>query len=133
MNNNNHSFIIPELLIDKNIYLFLNFLLKNIFLKLAKYLEKVNDYIERINSEFIKNEQKYIKIKFSIENMENILDFIKSQNKLYAGDIFEVILINIFSQAFDKNKADKDRNFGEYIYKNLSGINKIKDKFNSLI
>jgi hypothetical protein len=62
--------------------------------------------------------------------MENILDFIKSQNKLFAGDIFEAILINIFSQAFDKTKVDKDETFGKYIYKNLSGINKIKENFN---
>ena len=130
MKNNIHSFIIPELLIDKSIFLFLNSLLKNIFLNQAKYLVKVNDCIDIINSKFIKNDQKHIKNEFSRENMENILDFIKSQNKLFAGDIFEAILINIFSQAFDKTKVDKDETFGKYIYKNLSGINKIKENFN---
>ena len=130
MKNNIHSFIIPELLIDKSIFLFLNSLLKNIFLNQAKYLLKVNDCIDIINSKFIKNDQKHIKNEFSRENMENILDFIKSQNKLFAGDIFEAILINIFSQAFDKKKADKDETFGKYLYKNLSGINKIKENFN---
>ena len=107
MKNNIHSFIIPELLIDKSIFLFLNSLLKNIFLNQAKYLLKVNDCIDIINSKFIKNDQKHIKNEFSRENMENILDFIKSQNKLFAGDIFEAILINIFSQAFDKKKSKK--------------------------
>ena len=130
MKNNIHSFIIPELLIDKNIFLFLYSLLKNIFLNQSKYLVKVNDCIDIINSKFIKNDQKHIKNEFSRENMENILDFIKSQNKLFAGDIFEAILINIFSQAFDKTKVDKDEAFGKYIYKNLSGINKIKENFN---
>ena len=130
MKNNIHSFIIPELLIDKSIFLFLNSLLKNIFLNQDKYLVKVNDCIDIINSKFIKNDQKHIKNEFSRENMENILDFIKSQNKLFAGDIFEAILINIFSQAFDKTKVDKDETFGKYIYKNLSGINKIKENFN---
>ena len=130
MKKNIQAFTIPELLIDKRIFLFLNSLLKSIFLDKVKYLGKINVYISRINSKFIKNARKNIKNEFSIENMENILDFIKSQNKIFAGDIFEAILINIFSQAFDKKKADKDETLGKYIYKNLSGINEIKENFN---
>ena len=153
MKNNIQTFIIPELLIDKVIFLFLYSLLKKIFLKKEENTkklnnekvndekdnnEKVNDFMDKINFQLIKNHEKYIKNEFSEKNMQNIFDFIKSQNKLFAGDIFEALLINIFSQAFDKKKADKDETFGKYIYKDLSGINENfnffdRNKFNDNI
>ena len=138
MKNNIQTFIIPELLIDKVIFLFLYSLLKKIFLKKEENTKKlnnekvnnekdnnkkVNDFMDKINFQLIKNHEKYIKNEFSEKNMENIFDFIKSQNKLFAGDIFEALLINIFSQVFDKKKADKDETFGKYLYNDLSGIN----------
>ena len=158
MNDSVQTFIIPELLIDKNIFLFIYSLLKKIFLKKEENTEeentekennekvnnekiineKVNDFMDKINYQLIRNHEKYIRNEFSEKNMENIFDFIKSQNKLFAGDIFEALLINIFSQAFDKKKADKDETFGKYIYNDLSRINENfnffdKNKFNDNI
>jgi hypothetical protein len=119
MKDNKKTFIISELLINKTIYNFLYSLIKNIFLKEAKNYDKVKFWIDIINKKFIKKENKYITDKFNKRNFENILDFIKSQNREYAGDILEGILINIFSRAFE---ADTDETFGKYIYKNLSKI-----------
>ena len=119
MKDNKKTFIISELLINKTIYNFLYSLIKNIFLKEAKNYDKVKFWIDIINKKFIKKENKYITDKFNKRNFENILDFIKSQNREYAGDILEGILINVFSRAFE---ADTDETFGKYIYKNLSKI-----------
>ena len=116
------TFIIPELLINKSLYIFLYSLIKNIFLKETKSNEYIKNWIDIINKKFIKKEKKYITDKFNKKNLENILDFIKSQNRKYAGDILEGILINIFSRAFE---ADTNETFGKYIYGNLSKM-KIK-------
>ena len=113
------AFIASELLIDKSLYLILYSLLKAIFLKTANNHEKLNKGIDIINRKLIKSDHKCINNKFSKKNMENILDFIKSQNIVFAGDIFESMLIIIFSQVFE---ADNDETFGKYIYYNLSGI-----------
>ena len=56
---------------------------------------------------------------YSINNFNNIIDFIKSQNRKYAGDIIEGILIIIFSYGF---KIDQDQSFSKYIYYNFGPI-----------
>ena len=121
--NNFHSMIkASKILINKNIYIFLFFLLKNIFLKKKKNIEfdnYLNTWTNKINQKIIKNEDKFINEDYSINNFNNIIDFIKSQNKTYAGDIIEGILIIIFSYGF---KIDKEKSFSKYIYYNFELI-----------
>ena len=117
----------PKELINKNIYIFLFNLFKCIFIKRKKNQElenKINEFIKYINQNIIRDEDKYISREYSKKNFENIIDFVKSQNTLYAGDIIEGILIYIFSYAFE---SEKDNTFSKYLYNNLY---KIKDPNN---
>ena len=118
-------------LIDQKIYHFLFILIKNIFLKKDnkeksnEALNKLNSYITIINEKFLENdEEKKISLDYSKKNLFNILKFIKSQNKLYAAEILENILIIIFSFCFE---TKKENTFGKYIYNNMQ---KLKDPKN---
>ena len=119
-----------EAIINKNIYLFLIKLFKNIFLKKADKKDnkdkddKLDKLINQINLNMIKDEDKKISREYSIRNIKNILDFIKSQSLIYCGDIIENILIYIFSFGF---KVGKDATFGQYLYNN---IGKLREPFN---
>ena len=133
-NNGEIKFIIgySKQIINKEIYLYLFFNIKRIFLKeknnirTSKIYKKINEYNDTINEKIIKRKDRYIKIsEYSIKNLENILNFIKMQNRKYAEEIFENILIIVFSMAF---KTEKKNNFGKYIYNN---IGKLKDKKNN--
>ena len=139
-----------KLLIDQNIYKFLFILLKNIFLQTNnsstlsyEITHKLNEQIKIINENYYKNKKEFqISTEYSKENLINILRFVKTQNKLYAAEIVENILIIIFSFAF---QTKKENTFGKYIYNNLKKIcdiynNKegfsnwfIKEKFNPQI
>ena len=70
------------------------------------------------------DEEKKISLDYSQENLINILKFIKSQNKLYAAEILENILIIIFSFGFETRK---ENTFGKYIFNN---IQKLRDPQN---
>ena len=110
----------PGALINKKIYKFLIALMGNIFLKPKDQNSKVeeflkNSWIEMLNKKYIVKEEKYISTEYSNDNFKNILDFVKSQNMVLAGDILEGILILIFSYAF---KKEKNRSLSEFIYKN---------------
>ena len=109
------------LLLDKNIYKFLFQLLSKIFLQSGSYLsDKYNicNHIQIINEKIIKKEENYINIDYSIENFKNIINFVKNQNRVYAGEIIEGLLIIIFSYAYKERKIS----FEKYIYNNLSTI-----------
>ena len=115
-----------KLLIDKDIHKFLFFLLKKIFLKNKneQFDRYLNEWINNINQNIIINKDKYINEEYSIKNFNNIIDFTKSQNYKYAGDIIEGILIIIFSFGF---KIDKEQSINKYLFNNF-GL--IKDKNN---
>ena len=111
-----------EVIINKDILLFLYNLFKYIFIKrenqsnnsnIKGHLDKL---IAKINEQIIRDKYKYIKIEYSIENFNNIINFVKIQNLKFAGDILEGILIYIFNLAF---KASQDYTFGKYIFNNL--------------
>ena len=111
----------PGAIIDKKIYKVLIALMGNIFLKpknpekYKKNEEFLNNSIKIINEKLINVEEKYINTEYSNKNFKNILNFVKSQNQILAGDILEGILILIFSYAF---KTEKVNTFNEYIYRN---------------
>ena len=104
-------------LINKNIYLYLYNLFKYIFLNTKKspvFERKLVEHTDKIDEEIIKDKNKYINIKNNVykkENFMNILDFIKMQNLIYAGDIVEGILIMTFSYSFE---TDRFNSFGKY-------------------
>ena len=109
------------LILDKNINKFLFHLLSKIFLQSGSYLsDKYNicNHIQIINEKIIKKEENYINIDYSIENFKNIINFVKNQNRVYAGEIIEGLLIIIFSYAYKERKIS----FEKYIYNNLSTI-----------
>ena len=89
----------------------------NIFLKPKKTenYKKVEEYlqnsIKKINQIFIKYAEKSINTEYSHKNFKNILDFVKNQNLILAGDIVEGILILIFSYAFKTEKVNTFRKF----------------------
>ena len=141
------KFIFDDLksLLDTEYYKFLLILLKNIFLKpnnkTTKSLDsstKLREYIEIINEKFFDdNENSKLSTEYSLKNLKNILNFVKTQNRLYASEIVENLLIIIFSFAF---KTRKENTFGKYIYNNIQRLREkkndefskwfIPDKFN---
>ena len=129
-NRHNNKFNNAKLIIDQTIYKFLIILIRDIFLKRRntsisrKISNKLNDFVQYINANLLENNKKPIKVEYSKENFENIIEFVRSQNKIFAGEIIENILIIVFSLSF---KTKKENTFGKYIYNNLS---KIKDAKN---
>ena len=116
-----------EKIINKHIHLFLFNLFKYIFIKKkikSKFEKFFDDNIRNINKRMIKEENKFISKEYNLNNIRNIMDFVKSQNAIYGGDIIESILIYVISLGF---KVDKDVTFGEYIFNNFY---KLKDPTN---
>jgi hypothetical protein len=117
-----HLFRDPKEIINKTIYIFLFSLFKYIIIKKKDsnpLQKKLNAFVNKINTEIIKNEKHFITLEYSINNFKNILLFVKKQNQLFSGDIIEGILIYTFSYAFSANKDDT---FAKYIYANLFKI-----------
>ena len=127
--NINNKFYNSKLLINEKIYIFLIFLIREIFLRnrnksnSRKISNKVKELVNKINKILIgeKNKDKHINIEYSKKNFQNIINFVKGQNSVFAGEIIENILIIVFSFSF---KTNKENFFGKYLYNDLS---KIKD------
>ena len=120
-----------KLMINKKMHIFLYYLIKSIFIlgkktsTQSKINKKIQAQIKEINKNLVVNESDYISTEYTIENLKNILKFVKTQNELYAGEILENILIIVFSYVFD---SKKENSFGKYLYNNM-GL--IKDKKNN--
>ena len=119
-------------LIDKAIYEFLFILLKDIFLVKSNRVSKDNEvskkldvWISHINENIIKDNKKFINRDYTQRNLFNIIDFVKTQNKLFASEIIENILIIIFSFAFHTEKVNT---FGKYIYNNIKKLRDTNNK-----
>ena len=118
-------------LIDINIYRFLLLLIKNIFLRPRSHLSisidvlnLLNVQLKEINKQLFNNNENFkISLDYTKENLCNILKFVKMQNKIYAAEIIENILIIIFSFGF---KIKKENTFGKYIYNNIEKLKSIK-------
>ena len=123
--------------IDKTIYSYLFMLMKYIFFwknGIEKEIrdritKKIKAFTDKINQSIIKKKEKFIKIEpykevYTFNNLNNILDFIQTQNTMYSGDIIEGILIKIFSYAFETSKTNE---FGKYLYINIA---KLRDPSN---
>ena len=107
--------------IDKYLYKISFCLLKNIFLpsELPNEKENLNIILKKINNNLIKDEKKYLNFDYSIKNFDNIVNFIKRQNLIYASEILENILLNIFVKVMN---VPKDDTVNDYIYNNLNKI-----------
>ena len=124
--------------IDQSIYTYLFMLMKYIFLGEEGIKEKGNaeaiktklkNMTKSINEKIIKKEENYIKFEplkesYSLQNFKNILNFIKYNNSMFAGDIMEGMLIIILTYGFECSKTNE---FGKYIYVNIS---KLRDPSN---
>ena len=129
MINDSRKLSIKTSLLNRSIFLFISNLLKSIFLKrnqknISTLNNKLDEWIKVINEKIIKNQQKYINKYYSKQNLKNIILFVKTQNYKYNGDIIEVILIFIFSYAF---QCEQDMVFCKFIFNNL---NRIRDQNN---
>ena len=119
-----------KLLISKEINTFLYCLFLRIFLRKRKKSiskkveEKLKIFIDKINKEIIKDKDKEINEEYTIKNLINIIDFVKSQNILFSSEIIENILIIIFSFAF---KTDKRNSFSKLLYNNMDLIKRLRN------
>ena len=121
--------------INQTIYKYLLVLMKYIFLgkenfqdkeKIKNIIENLRKFTEKINRKIILKRENFIKIEpleeaYTFENFMNIINFVKKQNLMFAGNIIEGILIKIFSYAIKTSTEDE---FGKYIYINF---NKLKE------
>ena len=125
-----YNFIDIKQLINVKLYKFLILLLKKIFLQNEnrKYSmackKNLSDWTEKINEQLIKDKKFQINDKYTIDNLKNIIRFVKTQNRIFASEIVENALILVFSFAFN---TSKENTFGKYIYNNL---NKFKENNN---
>ena len=119
-----------KLLISKEVNSFLYCLILRIFLRKRKtsFSKKVDEnlkrFIDKINKEIIKDKNKEINEEYTIQNLSNIIDFVKIQNTLFASEIIENILIVIFSFAF---KTDKSISFSKLLYNNMDLIKRLRN------
>jgi len=127
----NYYFDNSKLLINKKMQLFLYTLIKVIFLKIKKtsktnkIKKNLDNLIDLVNKNLIINSENHISCEYTSTNLKNILMFVKTQNKLYAGEILENILIIIFSFAFN---SKKENTFGKYLYNNMRLIKDTNNK-----
>ena len=130
-----HTKCILDPNIHKFLYVFIKYLLcgKN-YMSQAKY--KLGKFIDKLNND------KFYKIRLGIEKdvldknkcdtetLKKLFIFLKKQNISLAYEIFENILIRIFSFAF---VTGTDEFFGKYIYNNLRELRENENKFHEWV
>ena len=105
----------------------------DIYLKLQKFVERLNKKGFKINLNVIEKNRKDKDKKEIIQNINIIFEFVKSQNLVYASEIIENIIIIVISLGY---KVDKSDIFGKYIYSDLENLyskkrNKISNWINN--
>jgi hypothetical protein len=100
---------------------------------LQKITKQIKSLCYYINENIIKKKENCLTLDYTNSNLLNILKFIRMQNEKYAVEIYENLLIIIFSFAFE---TEKKNNFGKYIYNNLRSFknnkNNKQNKINEL-
>ena len=103
----------------------------DIYLKLQKFVERLNKKGFKINLNVIEKNRKDKDKKEIIQNINIIFEFVKSQNLVYASEIIENIIIIVISLGY---KVDKSDIFGKYIYSDLENLHsKKRNKINNWI
>lgn len=115
----------PKAIINKEIYLFLFSLLKSIFIFDSENRKKKIEKLDTISNK-IKDIYKIdLTREYSKKNFQNIIQFVKTQNLIYAGEILENIVLSIFTSVMS---IPQNETINNYIYNNLLNIYSIKDK-----
>ena len=114
-------------ILDQNIHKYLYALIKFLFFGGNTNRDtRIKDKLQKINNKLkIKIELKRGKVICDINQFKVILNFIKSQNLLFASEIIENIIIRALSFACQANSSEF---FGKYVYNNLKELreNKVK-------
>ena len=142
MNANNFCEIYKnfECQINPTIYKYLLMLMKYIFIgkdnfknkdNIDKLINKLKQFTTHINQNIIKKKENFIEIEpinkiYTFKNFLNIINFVKSQNLMFAGNILEGILIIIFSYSIEVPKEDE---FGKLIYLNISKLREPQNEY----
>ena len=126
---NSNFIILQSNIINRDSYLFLYCLLKSIFIKDTENRKEKNDKIEEYIKKIREEYKIDIKREYSKDNFENIIKYVQTQNKAYAGEILENILLRLFCSVM---RISQKETINKYIYYNLQNIfgikNKIKEK-----
>ena len=115
----------PKAIINKEIYLFLFSLLKSIFIFDSENRKKKIEKIDTISNKIKDIYKIELKREYSKKNFQNIIQFVKNQNLIYAGEILENIVLRIFTSVMS---IPQNETINNYIYNNLLNIYSIKNK-----
>lgn len=115
----------PKAIINKEIYLFLFSLLKSIFIFDSENRKKKIEKIDTISNKIKDIYKIELKREYSKKNFQNIIQFVKNQNLIYAGEILENIVLSIFTSIMS---IPQNETINNYIYNNLLNIYSIKNK-----
>ena len=115
----------PKAIINKEIYLFLFSLLKSIFIFDSENRKKKIEKIDTISNKIKDIYKIELKREYSKKNFQNIIQFVKNQNLIYAGEILEKIVLSIFTSVMS---IPQNETINNYIYNNLLNIYSIKNK-----
>ena len=115
----------PKAIINKEIYLFLFSLLKSIFIFDSENRKKKIEKIDTISNKIKDIYKIELKREYSKKNFQNIIQFVKNQNLIYAGEILENIVLSIFTSVMS---IPQNETINNYIYNNLLNIYSIKNK-----
>ena len=114
----NKYFEQTKYIINPNIHKFIYALVKYLIFgkdKMRHLREKLKKIITKLNIKGL-GEDELLQNKCNIQTLKILFNYVKTQNFSLATEIFENILIRVFSFAF---KAKNDEFFGKYIYNNL--------------
>ena len=122
---NSYSTIPQKRIIDKESYLFLYSLLKSIFIIDTENRKEKNNKLEEYMKMIKEKYEILLRREYSKENFENIIEYVKTQNAVYGGEILENILLKLFSSIM---KIPQKEAINKYIYYNLQNVFGIKNK-----
>ena len=119
----NEFFEHTKYILDPNIHKFLYVLIKYFFMGkeiMSRTKEQLKKFIAKLG---IKDFEIGILNKDScdINDFKKIFNFIKTQNNIFASEIFENIIIRVLSFAFKTKNEDF---FGKYLYNDLEALKK---------
>ena len=124
----NEFFEHTKYILVPNIHKFLYVLIKYFFMGkeiMSRTKEKLDKFIDKLNKEdfeigILNNDR------CDIKDFKKIFNFIKTQNNIFASEIFENIIIRVLSFAFKTKNEDF---FGKYLYNDLEALKKNHEFF----
>ena len=122
-----HANIPPSTIINRENYVFLYNLLKSIFIydSNSENVKRISKKLELFSKKIKDKYNILLKREYSRENFENIIKYVKIQNKQYGGEILESIIISIFTSIMT---IPQKETINKYIYHNLGYVYDLKNK-----